>query len=75
MLHGIDLEVAPGSFTAIVGPSGSGKSTLLRLLLGFERPESGQVLYDGQDLARLDPRRVRRQVCLRNRPNLALWYS
>ena len=62
VLHGIDLEVAPGSFTAIVGPSGSGKSTLLRLLLGFERPESGQVLYDGQDLARLDPRRVRRQI-------------
>ncbi|MFC3230999.1 ATP-binding cassette domain-containing protein [Marinibaculum pumilum] len=62
VLHGIDLEIAPGSFTAIVGPSGSGKSTLLRLLLGFERPESGQVLYDGQDLAQLDPRRVRRQI-------------
>ncbi|MEQ8348452.1 MAG: ATP-binding cassette domain-containing protein [Sneathiellaceae bacterium] len=62
VLHGIDLAIEPGSFTAIAGPSGSGKSTLLRLLLGFERPESGRILYDGQDLARLDPRKVRRQV-------------
>ena len=45
-----------------MGPSGSGKSTILRLLLGFERPESGAVYYNGQDLAGLDVRAVRRQI-------------
>ncbi len=58
----ISFEVAPGQFVAIVGPSGSGKSTLFRLLLGFESPQSGSVLYDGQDLAHLDLRAVRRQL-------------
>jgi iron(III) transport system ATP-binding protein len=43
VLTGVDLSVAPGSFTAILGSSGSGKTTLLRLLVGFERPDSGQI--------------------------------
>jgi iron(III) transport system ATP-binding protein len=43
VLRGIDLEVAEGSFTAILGPSGSGKTTLLRVLAGFERAEGGRV--------------------------------
>ena len=47
---------------ALVGPSGAGKSTLIRLLLGFEQPESGSILYDGQDLAKLDVKAVRRQI-------------
>ena len=46
---------------AVVGPSGCGKSTLLRMLIGFDRPVSGSVLYDGQDLAALDQSAVRRQ--------------
>ncbi|NED63555.1 ATP-binding cassette domain-containing protein, partial [Streptomyces sp. SID10244] len=46
---------------AVVGPSGCGKSTLLRLLIGFDRPLSGSVLYDGQDLSALDLSAVRRQ--------------
>lgn len=62
ILRDIDLDIEPGSFVAIVGPSGSGKSTLLRLLLGFETPTRGSVFYDGTDLARLDPRQVRRQI-------------
>ncbi|MER6914750.1 ATP-binding cassette domain-containing protein [Streptomyces sp. NPDC000594] len=61
VLDKVTLHARPGQFVAIVGPSGSGKSTLLRLLLGFERPRSGSVLYDGQDLAGLDVRALRRQ--------------
>lgn len=62
ILDGVDLSVEPGAFVAVVGPSGSGKSTLLRLLLGFETPSAGTVLYDGRDLATLDPTLVRRQI-------------
>ncbi|GAA0447918.1 NHLP bacteriocin export ABC transporter permease/ATPase subunit [Streptomyces sp. NPDC046215] len=61
VLDGVSLQVRPGEFVAIVGASGSGKSTLLRLLIGFDKPASGSVLYDGQDLAALDQAAVRRQ--------------
>jgi NHLM bacteriocin system ABC transporter ATP-binding protein len=61
VLQDVSLRVSSGEFVAIVGPSGCGKSTLLRLLLGFEHPDSGSVLYDGQDLAELDVHAVRRQ--------------
>ncbi|MFG3081863.1 NHLP bacteriocin export ABC transporter permease/ATPase subunit [Streptomyces parvulus] len=61
VLDDVSFEVRPGEFVAVVGPSGCGKSTLLRLLIGFDRPLSGSVLYDGQDLAALDQSAVRRQ--------------
>jgi ABC-type bacteriocin/lantibiotic exporter with double-glycine peptidase domain len=61
VLLDVDLRIRPGEFVALVGPSGCGKSTLLRLLLGFERPLQGAVLYDGRDLSELDVHAVRRQ--------------
>ncbi|MFI6567386.1 NHLP bacteriocin export ABC transporter permease/ATPase subunit [Streptomyces sp. NPDC050534] len=61
VLDDLSFEVRPGEFVAVVGPSGCGKSTLLRLLIGFDKPVSGSVLYDGQDLAALDQSAVRRQ--------------
>lgn len=61
VLDDVSISVQPGEFVALVGPSGSGKSTVLRLLLGFEAPSAGTVLYDGQDLAELEIAAVRRQ--------------
>ncbi|WP_189095702.1 NHLP bacteriocin export ABC transporter permease/ATPase subunit [Streptomyces kronopolitis] len=68
VLDDVSLRVRPGEFVAVVGPSGCGKSTLLRLLIGFDKPTSGSVLYDGQDLSALDQAAVRRQcgVVLQN---------
>lgn len=48
-----DLQIAEGSFTAIVGRSGSGKSTLLHMLGGLDRPDSGKVFIQGKDIFRL----------------------
>ena len=54
-LHGIDLTVRKGEFTAIVGSSGSGKSTLLHILGSVDRPTEGTVTIDGTDLSKLTP--------------------
>lgn len=62
ILKDISLRIRPGEFVALVGGSGSGKSTLLRLFLGFEKPESGAIFYDGQELSSLDIREVRQQI-------------
>ena len=62
LLDGLSFSVRAGEHLAIVGGSGSGKSTILRLLLGFERPSTGSLAFDGQELASLDPARVRAQI-------------
>ena len=49
-LEEADLKLEPGDFVSIMGPSGSGKSTLLHLLSGLDRPTSGSLFYDGQDI-------------------------
>ncbi len=54
VLHGIDLVVPAGETHAVVGATGSGKSSLLRLVLRFDDPRSGQVLFDDQDVRELD---------------------
>lgn len=61
ILNDVSFRARPGEMIALVGPSGSGKSTLIRLLLGFEQPDSGAILYDGKDLAGLDLEVVRHQ--------------
>ncbi|BDU70965.1 NHLP bacteriocin export ABC transporter permease/ATPase subunit [Mesoterricola silvestris] len=62
ILRDISLHAHPGEFVALAGPSGSGKSTLLRLLLGFERPETGVVRYDEHDLDAVDVGSLRSQI-------------
>ncbi len=56
VLHGIDLELHPAEFTALVGPSGSGKSTLLNLLGLLDRPTSGRISLQGRDTTGLTER-------------------
>lgn len=53
VLSNVSFKVNAGEFVAIVGSSGCGKSTLLRLLLGFETPNSGTIMYDGQDMSEI----------------------
>jgi subfamily B ATP-binding cassette protein MsbA len=53
VLRGVSFEAAAGTTTALVGSSGSGKSTLISLVMAFNRPTSGRVLVDGEDLATL----------------------
>ena len=55
VLKGIDLSIRPGEFFAFLGPSGCGKTTLLRLLAGFNRGDSGEVMLDGKDIGSLPP--------------------
>ena len=55
VLHGIDLDFASGSFTALLGSSGCGKTTLLRSLSGFVPVESGSIVVGGRDVAGLPP--------------------
>ncbi|MBV9997094.1 MAG: sulfate ABC transporter ATP-binding protein [Caulobacteraceae bacterium] len=58
-LNGVSLSAEPGEFLALLGPSGSGKTTLLRVLAGLETPDSGKVLFEGEDFLALSARERR----------------
>ncbi len=62
ILDDLSLHISPGEYVAIVGKSGCGKTTLVKLLLGFEKPERGTILYDGKDMRGLDLRSLRRRI-------------
>ncbi len=53
VLRDLSLLVRQGEFLALMGPSGSGKSTLLNLIAGIDRPDSGEIVIDGRDIAKL----------------------
>ncbi|HKU86243.1 MAG TPA: ABC transporter ATP-binding protein, partial [Casimicrobiaceae bacterium] len=54
-LHGVDLDIEPGEFFALLGPSGSGKTTTLRILAGLEPLNEGRVMLDGLDVTEREP--------------------
>jgi putative spermidine/putrescine transport system ATP-binding protein len=54
-LDSVSLSIAPGEFFALLGPSGSGKTTCLRLIAGFDQPDSGSILLDGEDVTNAPP--------------------
>ncbi|MFO0578084.1 MAG: ABC transporter ATP-binding protein [Polyangia bacterium] len=58
VLQDLSLDIAAGSFVALMGPSGSGKSTLLNLIAGLDRPSSGRIEVNGQDLVQMSPREL-----------------
>jgi iron complex transport system ATP-binding protein len=64
VLDGVDVDIAPGSLTVIVGPNACGKSTLLRTLARALRPGEGTVLLDGKDIAALPARALARRLGL-----------
>lgn len=64
LLKGIDLEVNPGETVAFVGESGSGKSTLVNLILGFNFPDSGELLVDGKDITKLNLYSYRKRLAV-----------
>jgi putative ABC transport system ATP-binding protein len=59
-LRGVDLEIPKGELVVLLGPSGSGKSTLLNILGGIDRATAGEALFFGDDLVRMDDRRLTR---------------
>ena len=61
-LFDVSMDVRAGEYIGITGTSGCGKSTLIRLLLGFERPMSGRIYYDGIDLDRLNKAFLRKKI-------------
>ncbi|MDH3277596.1 MAG: ABC transporter ATP-binding protein [Nitrosopumilus sp.] len=57
-LGGVDLEVEDGDFVCLVGPSGCGKSTFLRIIAGLEKPDEGEVIFDGKPVTTTGPERI-----------------
>ncbi len=54
IIHDLSLTIENGKFVVVTGPNGSGKSTLARLIMGIEKPISGRILLDGEDITELD---------------------
>ena len=61
MTDNISFSIKKGEYVAIVGRSGCGKSTLMRLLLGFEQPSAGNIIYGEYDLSRINLRSIRQK--------------
>ncbi len=75
-LDDLSLSIAAGEFFSLLGPSGCGKTTTLRLIAGFERPQAGRILLQGQDLTQAPPHRRPVNLVFQNYalfPHLSVW--
>ena len=75
-VNDVSLAVGRGEFFSLLGPSGCGKTTLLRMLGGFERPDSGRIYLEGQDITDLPPDRRRVHTVFQNYalfPTMTVW--
>lgn len=72
-LDGVNLDVQPGTITAVIGPNGSGKTTLLNTLSGAYRPQAGHIALDGHALVGLRPHRIARLGLARTFQNIRLF--
>jgi|SRR5687768_10548841 len=71
VIHGVDLEIVAGEIVALVGPSGCGKSTLLNIIAGFDRPDRGEVLVDGQPVTGPN----RKNILIPQHPSIFPWMT
>jgi spermidine/putrescine transport system ATP-binding protein len=72
----VSLSIQKGEFFSLLGPSGCGKTTLLRILAGFEQPDNGRVLLDGEDITALPPHKRKVNTIFQNYalfPHLTVW--
>ena len=74
-LDGVGLEVGAGEIAGLIGPNGAGKTTLFNVVTRLRRPDSGDVLFDGESLLRLRPHAVARRGVARTFQNLELFDS
>ena len=65
--NNVSLQVAKGARHALIGPNGAGKTTLINLLTGVQRPTSGRIVFDGEDIGNLP---THQRVRPRHRPHL-----
>lgn len=76
VLHNVSFSVDQNEFFSLLGPSGCGKTTLLRLVAGFDQPDSGSIILDGQDITRLPPHKRPVNTVFQNYalfPHLTVW--
>jgi iron(III) transport system ATP-binding protein len=76
VLENINLRIEPGEFFALLGPSGSGKSTLLRVIAGFNQPQRGQIMVDGNDITEVPPHKRNIGMVFQNYalwPHMSVW--
>ena len=66
VLHGVELDVAPGEFVSMLGPSGSGKTTVLKIIAGFEEPDAGSVAIGGREMTGVLPEKRNIGVVFQN---------
>ncbi len=69
----VSFDARRGEILAIIGPNGAGKTSMLNCMNSFYRPDSGQIMFEGEDLTRLPPHRVAQLGIARTFQNIALY--